>query len=337
MRSENGLAREGVVRLQNVFLHVTKACNLNCAYCYFSARKPLPSEMTTAELNSLWPDLTTLRPVKVVFTGGEPLLRDDILELLRGLRDADPDHHVLCCMNSNGHLVTPELARALVGLVDEVRISVDAMASRNDGLRGAGNFNAAIRALEVYYAVGFEPKVLVTVTRESLSDLEELLCFLIERKFVYVNVNRFTPIGRGKGHTEWQVSQAEVDTVIDRAMARFRPRALPRPEPSEFQHHCGAGQFLNIMPDGNVFPCHVLTQREFNCGNVRQESLLTICRRRGLLGALADLDFRDLVRSDNELTDLTRPGACMGEVYANTRSSRAWQEHLRHNKLGSFT
>jgi MoaA/NifB/PqqE/SkfB family radical SAM enzyme len=152
------------VQLPNVFLHVTKACNLRCAYCYFSARKPLPDEMNTDEFTRLWPQIVALRPEKVVFTGGEPLLREDVLDLLRGLRHFDAQHHVLRCLNTNGHLVTPQVARALVGLADEVRVSLDAMQQRNDLLRGTGNFDAAVRALETYYAAGFEPKVLVTLT-----------------------------------------------------------------------------------------------------------------------------------------------------------------------------
>ena len=103
------------------------------------------------------------------------MLRADILELLGGLRAADPEHHVLRCLNTNGHLVTPELARALVGLADEVRVSLDALPERNDAMRGAGNFESALRALECYYAVGFEPKVLVAaICDERLAFLKAL-------------------------------------------------------------------------------------------------------------------------------------------------------------------
>ena len=112
-----------------------------------------------------------MKPQKVVFTGGEPLLRMDIMDQIRGLRDADPGHHVLRCLNTNGHLMTPELARNLVGLVDEVRVSVDALPERNDSLRGRGSFEAAMKALDDLHAVGFEPKALVTVTLISLPDL----------------------------------------------------------------------------------------------------------------------------------------------------------------------
>lgn len=318
------------VRVRTVFLHVTKACNLHCRYCYFSARKPLSDEMTTDELACLWPQLVELRPEKVVFTGGEPLLRPDIVDLLRGMRVSDPGHHVLRCLNSNGHLVRPELARSLVGLADEVRISLDALAERNDLLRGQGNFEAAIRALECYYAVGFEPKVLVTISSLTFPDLEDLICLLAKKDITRINFNILRPIGRGQGHPEWQTDAAEVRAAFRRAWRRCYPDQPVPEEPCkpETQTHCGAGQFLNIMPNGDVFPCHVLTDPEFRCGSVREQSLLEICRQSGLLDQLASLDFREVAHQDQQVESLSRAGTCMGTVYAQTKASSAWRTSL---------
>ena len=318
------------VPLRNVLLHVTKACNLYCKYCYFSASRPLPDELTTDDFMRLWPEMVALRPQKVVFTGGEPLLRPDILDLLRGLKEADSEHRVLRCVNTNGHLVTPELTRQLVGLADEVRVSLDAMRDRNDALRGVGNFDAAVRALETYYAVGFEPKVLVTITSYSLPDLEELLVFLIQKEITRINLNGFRPIGRGKGHWDWRANAKEAQAAVRRAWVRCYPDQPPPPDPPEPEScsNCGVGQFLNIMPNGDVFPCHVLTEREFRCGNVREQSLLEICRKQGLLGQLAVLNFHDLAEEDNNLADLTQPHTCMGNVYRDTKSSPVWSERL---------
>ncbi len=324
-----------LVSLRNVFLHVTKACNLYCKYCYFSASKPLPDEMTTEDFMRLWPAMVAVRPQKVVFTGGEPLLRSDILDLLRGLKQADPEHHVLRCLNTNGHLVTPSLAKQLVGLADEVRVSLDGMRERNDALRGDGNFEAAVRALETYYAVGFEPKVLITVTAHSLPDLEELLVFLINKKITRINLNGFRPIGRGKGHLDWKAKSKEVQSAVQNAWSRSYPGQPPPPEPLEPDSctNCGVGQFLNIMPNGDVFPCHVLTDREFRAGNVREQSLIDICRKQGLLGQLAELNFIDLAQADPNLAELTQPSTCMGNVYRNTKSSPIWSQRLSLAKL----
>ena len=249
-------AAAGTVALRNVYLHVTKACNLRCAYCYFTASRLLPGEMSAADLSPLWPQLVTLRPGKVVFTGGEPLLRPDLPGLLRSLRAADPGHRVLRCLNTNGYLVTPQLARDLVGLADEVRVSVDALAARNDALRGAGSFAAALNALECLHDVGFEPKALVTVTATTLPDLEELLCLLADHKIMRININAFRPIGRGRRHDAWMMAAQEVSGAVHRAWQRsFPDRPVPadRPEP-ESCSNCGVGSFLNIMPNGDVSP-----------------------------------------------------------------------------------
>ena len=226
-------APEKTVALRNVFLHVTKACNLRCDYCYFSASKPLPDEMTAAELRGLWPELVAVRPQKVVFTGGEPLLREDILELLAGLRDADPGHQVRRCLNTNGQLVTAAVAKALVGLADEVRVSIDGLRERNDAHRAVGNFVSALRALDCYHAAGFEPKALVTVTATTVPDLEELLCLLVEHKITRVNLNLLRPIGRGRHHHSWTVREKRsVSRYAVLGSARFPIGPSPQIHPS---------------------------------------------------------------------------------------------------------
>lgn len=82
------------------------------------------------------------------------------------------------------------------------------------------------------------------------------------------------------------------------------------------------------MPNGDVFPCHVLTQREFRCANVRGQRLLEICRRNGLLGELQALSFREIGRRDGQLAGLAQPRSCMGNVYAQTPLSPAWRDAL---------
>ncbi|GEM_PF-5159492 len=100
-----------------------------------------------------------------------------------------------------------------------MRVSIDALEVRNDALRGAGNFAAAMRALEIYYSVGFKPKVLMRVTSQSLPDLEELICLLIEKKFTRINLNGFRPIGRGRTHWELMVNTDDVRETLKRVQS----------------------------------------------------------------------------------------------------------------------
>lgn len=325
--SGDGVAKAKPVRWRNVYLHVTKACNLWCRYCYFSASEPLASELTADEYENLWPQLVTMAPRKVVFTGGEPLLRVDLLNLLCGLRAADPGHHILRCVNTNGHLVTEELAERLVGLVDEVRVSLDALPTRNDALRGRGSFAAAMHALDCLYGAGFEPVVSITVTARSLPDLEELIAHLAARRFTRL---RFTPlrrVGRGAECGSQRVDPKRVRAALDRAWQQRSPHELSPAEAVTVPSvTCGVGRSVNIMPEGDVFPCHVLTQPEFHCGNVRRQSLPEICAENGVLGRLASLDFRRLAAAHRSLRPLSRPDVCLGDVYSRTHDSSAWSE-----------
>lgn len=185
-------------------------------------------------------------------------------------------------------------------------------------------------ALECFYSVGFEPKALVTITATSLPDLEELLCLLIERKITRINLNGFGPIGRGAGHWEWRANTEDVREAVRRAWEHCHPdRVAPLElEEHETQSNCGVGSFLNIMPNCDVFPCYVLTEREFRCGNVREQSLVKIYSRNGLLGQLRQLDFHTLAQADERVAGLTLLGTCMGNVYAQTKGAAAWKKAL---------
>ena len=66
-----------------VFWEVTKACPLTCKHCRANAiDKPLPGELTTEEGKKLLEEISQFGKVVVVFTGGDPLSRDDIFELM---------------------------------------------------------------------------------------------------------------------------------------------------------------------------------------------------------------------------------------------------------------
>lgn len=317
-----------VVRLENVFFHVTRACNRSCGYCYFSARKPMADELRAHEIAELWPDVVALRPAKLVVTGGEPLLRGDLVDLLRSLRAADPEHSVLRCVNTNGDLVTTELARSLVGLADEVRVSLDALPARNDALRGEGAFASAVQALETLHGEGFEPIALVTLTAQSVPDLEELVGLLLSRQITRIHLNGLRALGRGVGHPEWVPASSDVREAVRRALARSSagPGRPAPPIGDAGRTHCGVGRFLNILPNGDVYPCHALVEPAFRCGNVREQRLVEICRASGLLGELQMLDFPAL--TEHEATAGQRTGTCLATLREHSRSSAAWCEQL---------
>jgi hypothetical protein len=288
--------------------------------------RPHSHPLKSRKSQQFWPQVLLLRPRKLVLTGGESLLRPDLLALVQDFRRADPDHEALLCLNSNGHLVTASLARALAGLVDEVRSSIDAMQERNDCLRGKGSFVAAINALSTYYDAGFEPKALITVTSVSMCDL--LVRYLLDRGIRQFNLNQFRTVGRG-------ASVEHLGCDHNAAVGRFHHAIrlwcaeqglAHRSREPEFQTNCGVGRFLNVLPDGAVFPCHVLTASEFRCGNVRDAALSVICNHDTLFGSLARLDFRDLPANEKYWNTKYGAATCLGSIVAELKRDGGWDE-----------
>ena len=261
----------------------------------------MPYELTTEDYTRLWPDLVSVAPKKVVFTGGEPLLRRDLTTLLSGFRDADPSNKIRRCLNTNGELLTRAYARKLRGLVDEIRISIDGLALNNDILRGAGSFAQALAAFEAAQEEGFDPFALVTVTKESLQDLTELLGLLFDRRVNRIRLNVFRPIGRGAGRPDWVVPQSEISTMLEQAWHARTGTDLPSPAHANelTANNCGVGRYLNVLPNGETYPCHVLMSPPFFCGDLRQESLgQQICCSDGLLAHLQSLDLDELATAE---------------------------------------
>jgi pseudo-rSAM protein/SPASM domain protein len=168
-----------------VVWNLTKQCNLYCTHCYASAdTETAPGELSTREGKSLLDDLADYGAPVVLFSGGEPLVRDDLEELIayaadRGLRPV---------LSTNGTLLTEERAEALrdAGL-QYAGVSVDGLPERNDEFRGKeGAFDAAVRGIEHCLDAGLKTGLRYTITEHNAADLEGVVDLLTD-----VGLDRF--------------------------------------------------------------------------------------------------------------------------------------------------
>ena len=124
---------------------LTYACNLACVHCLTSSGRRDPDELTTAEAKAVIDEFERMQVFYVNIGGGEPTVRPDFWELL----DYAVDHHVGVKFSTNGFRITPERAAKLAATdYVDVQISLDgATAEVNDAVRGAGSYDAAMRAM----------------------------------------------------------------------------------------------------------------------------------------------------------------------------------------------
>ena len=191
-----------VPSLRMFYLYLTAGCNLHCRHCWitptFVHGKPVPGECL--DFNLLQEAVAQAKPMGLAgakLTGGEPVLHPRFREIVDFLSAAGLD----LSMETNGTLITRDLA---VHLHDKTRltrvaVSLDSPdAEQHDRFRGVkGAFAAAVEGIGHLVAAGYRPQIIMSVFRENVSRIEELIALARRLGAGMVKFNPVTPSGRG--------------------------------------------------------------------------------------------------------------------------------------------
>ena len=279
--------------------NLTRLCNERCQHCYLNAgpHADRSDELSTDECLDVLAQLRDLAPgALLIFTGGEPLLREDIYELARAAREAG----FTVVVGTNGIRLTPErLMRLREAGVQGVALSLDSLHPEvHDAFRGRhGAWRATVASIEHLRAEGFPFVLQTTVSRANLRELPALIAFAAERGARIHNLYFLVPTGRGQTFTSditpqeyetllqdicrWQESYAG-RLLLSAKCAPHYQRVLWENDPRSpylraFDQGAGgcpaAMQYLGIRPNGDVTPCPYLPVYG---GNLRQQSLAAI-------------------------------------------------------------
>lgn len=198
--------------------NVTTRCNLECRHCYAtSGPGPDPSssaELSTVEGRRLLADAATHGTRVVLFSGGEPLLRPDLLTLMEyaGEQGMRP---VLSC---NGTLLTEDLATRLQGVgLGYVGISLDGPPAIHDALRGrAGAHAEAVRGIHAAQEAGLKVGLRTTLTRATIPHLDAIFQWVERESIPRVCFYHLVGVGRGEGLERETPSARETRAAVDR-------------------------------------------------------------------------------------------------------------------------
>jgi radical SAM protein with 4Fe4S-binding SPASM domain len=320
-------------------LEITAACNLRCIHCHTSGGGRADDELTTEEVKRLIDQLAGVREFRMMaFTGGEPLVRDDLFEVLayakaRGFTNT---------LATNGTLIDDDVARRLrdCGVVIGA-VSLDGFdAETHDYVRNqSGAFEDALRGVRALGRAGIPLHINVTAMDYNMDQLEPLMALVDELETAILIMYQLVPVGRGRA-----IEDAALDLGANERLIRFmrqaqrdtraimEPVAGPQYWPLLLQganieggpllrlaekvfHGCSAGRgFVYIKPNGEVWPCPFI---EVSCGNVRETPFATIwktapvfqdlrAREERLQGQCGECQYRRLC------------GGCRGRAWAMT-------------------
>lgn len=256
-----------------VHLEISGACNLECIHCFAGDLPRNRNPLSLAELDSLFATFASLGSFRLGLTGGEPLLRRDIFDIV----DSATGHGLHPCLTTNALLVTDEIAREfgrrnLVWL----NVSLDgAIAATNDTIRGAGTYDRVLDKLRI---LGRHTRFTLAFTVTSISAPEVAACAALARDCgAHAAVFRpLYPVGVAVRHPELMPSYDQYADAIARlagdlrAIDPFSPQSRQdRQSRIVLNNGCGAANLVcSISVNGTVNPCSFLGA-EHDSGNIR--------------------------------------------------------------------
>jgi radical SAM protein with 4Fe4S-binding SPASM domain len=268
--------------------NVTRECNMKCSHCYINAtEKKLSNELSTQEGKNLMDQICQVSKPLLILSGGEPLLRSDIYELIRygsskGLKMG---------LGSNGSLIDDEVAARLKAAgIATVSISLDShIPAQHDEFRGvAGSWEKAVNACKALRKNNVLVQVNTTLTQQNYNQIDDIM--KLAEEIGVENYHLFFLVPTGRGAKLADISPQKYEDMITNTFAKVakhklnvRPSCAPQfmriakgmgLDMRQWVRGCLAGlHYCRIYPNGDITPCPYLP---IKLGNVREKSFKEI-------------------------------------------------------------
>lgn len=311
---------------------ITRKCNLKCKHCYSDSTEiPSPDELSIREAKALIDDLSDWGVKLLIFDGGEPLCREDFLDVAKyaskkGLRTV---------VGSNGTLLDVETVKKMLEAgIECVQISIDgSKPETHDNFRGErGAFSKAMSGVRACKEAGMPFQFGMVIRKDTLKEIPEMLRLAITNGAIAAEFFDLVPVPRVKRECldqvldkierknimEWLAeAQRDCPIIIRTPGCPMYPLVLkergikPKHFPDAllkripyYDRGCAAGMpngYVTVLPNGDVIPCMLL---QVKLGNVREKSIIDIWEdspvlrrlrdRRLLTGYCGKCEFRDV-------------------------------------------
>lgn len=196
-----------------VVWNMTKACNLNCMHCYSDSNKEFgEKEFTTEEAEKFIDTLIDFKVPVLLFSGGEPLLRQDLIHLIK----YTVSKGIRAVISTNGTLISKEKAALLKESgVKYVGISLDGIGGNNDKFRGKnGAYEAALAGIRNCIEVGQKTGLRFTINKHNYKDIEMIFELIEKEKIPRVCFYHLAYSGRGSSMQNEDITDEEKRAVV---------------------------------------------------------------------------------------------------------------------------
>jgi radical SAM protein with 4Fe4S-binding SPASM domain len=274
---------------------VTRECNLRCKHCYTdSTDSPHPNELTTTEAKQAVKEIAEAGTRLLTFDGGEPLMRDDIYELVSYATEND----LTSTLTTNATLLSTEavewLKKAGIGLLAISLHGADAK-SHDDFCGIEGSWERAMAGIHNATKAQLPFQINTSIHHYNFDQFDDIVNLASDLGAIAIEPFSFVPVGRGKEYPDFTLNPEERKHVVtqiiqhqlnDKNMGyccygipqlwvELKKKVQKKEEQNRFVRACcgAAMRYAFIFYEGTVYPCWVLHK---GAGNIRNEGFQKI-------------------------------------------------------------
>ncbi|MFB3884058.1 MAG: radical SAM protein [Thermodesulfobacteriota bacterium] len=248
--SENPVKGNGIPQpspipsLRYLEFQITDRCNLRCRHCYIG--DGLRQDLPMAKILKVLQEFEEIQGLRLLISGGEPLLHPHFWEMNDVLRD----YAFRSVLLSNGTLITREIAGRF--RVHEVQLSLDGMKEGHESIRGEGTFEKALQAIENLQEANIQVSIATMIHRKNLKEFDQLSSFIQSKNIGEWNVDVPCITGRMEENRDLWVEPSEAGPFLQYGYGGGL-------HSSAKNSTCGA-HLCAIIPTGHVAKCGLFAQ-----------------------------------------------------------------------------
>ncbi len=252
-----------------VVWNMTRRCNLKCVHCYAKALEEDGADaISTEQGKAIIDDLAAFGAPVMLFSGGEPLVRKDLVELARHATSKG----MRAVISTNGTLISKEKARELksVGL-SYVGISLDGGEEVHDRFRKVpGSFKKALQGIENCQAEGLKVGLRFTINKRNVNEVPKLFDLVRDLEVPRICFYHLVYSGRGSELMKEDLDHTETRAVVDLIMDRTRElfdQGKPKEVLTVDNHADGPYLWMRLLREDPKRAEEVFELLQFNDGN----------------------------------------------------------------------
>lgn len=204
-------------RPMQITFDITYRCNVSCIHCYANA-SPKGVELDEKTTLGIIDKIIEARPLVLILSGGEPILRNDVEDILWHLYDTMGSAMPQVAMGTNGQLIpkresvlktiasiNEKVGGPAVGIYVSVHAADPALHDYIMGREGA--FKGAVKAIELIQSYRIPLGIGVTPMQVNIHQLDAILNFALSKGITVLNLSQFVPTGKGLKHYDLSPQQ----------------------------------------------------------------------------------------------------------------------------------